>query len=69
MNHIISDFEKLFATIKNDKNNIHHLVAIKRLIDIFERKYNDDYKISIRLLVIYLRKQLKELEQNLKQIA
>ena len=69
MNHIISDFEKLFETIKNDKNNIHHLVAIKRLIDIFERKYNEDYKISIRLLVIYLRKQLKELEQNLKQIA
>lgn len=69
MNDIILDFEKLFATIKNDKNNINHLVAIKRLIDIFERKYNRNYKISIRLLVIYLRKKFTELEQNLKEIA
>jgi len=57
MNPILLDFEKLFATIKNDKNNISHLPTIKNMIDVFERKYKEDYEIATSLLVEYIKHQ------------
>ena len=38
MNRILLDFEKLFATIKNDKNNFSHLDSINNMVNLFERK-------------------------------
>jgi len=69
MNPILLDFEKLFATIKNDKNNIQHLPYINNMIDNFENKYNDKYAISIHLLVLYLRKMYQELEKRITHFA
>ncbi len=57
MNPILLDFEKLFATIKNDKNNKSHLPVIKNMIAVFERKYKCEYEISTSLLVEYIKHQ------------
>jgi len=53
MNPILLDFEKLFATIKNGKNNKSHLPTIKKMIDVFEKKYKQNYEVSTSLLVEY----------------
>ena len=65
MNPILLDFEKLFATIKNPKNNFSHLQAIRRMVQIFERKYKDDFEISTSLLVKFINIQYKLLELKL----
>ena len=67
MNPILLDFEKLFATIKNPKNNFCHLKAIRKMIEVFERKYKDDFNISISLLVKFINIQYKLLELKLHQ--
>tara|TARA_R110001632_G_scaffold11442_1_gene41247 strand:+ start:858 stop:1067 length:210 start_codon:yes stop_codon:yes gene_type:complete len=68
MNPILLDFEKLFATIKNPKNNIMHLDSIYKMIYIFEYKYKDAYEISTSLLVKFLRIQYKLLEIKIYKI-
>ena len=65
MNPILLDFRKVFATIKNDKNNIYHLKAISKMIDVFESKYVIDYNISTHLLVIFLREEFKKLNNKI----
>ena len=65
MNPILLDFEKLFATIKNPKNNFQHLKSIKKMVQIFERKYKDDFEISTSLLVKFINVQYKILELKL----
>jgi hypothetical protein len=65
MNPILLDFEKLFATIKNPKNNFSHLKAIHRMVQIFERKYKDDFEISTSLLIKFINIQYKVLELKL----
>jgi hypothetical protein len=65
MNPILLDFEKLFATIKNPKNNFYHIEPIQKMIKIFERKYKDDFNISTSLLVRFLNIQHKLLELKL----
>jgi|TARA_B110000967_G_C18878211_1_gene559565 hypothetical protein len=65
MNPILLDFEKLFATIKNPKNNYNHLNAISKMIDVFEGKYRDNFEISTSLLVQFARVQFKLLEIKL----
>jgi|TARA_B110000483_G_scaffold162565_1_gene192669 hypothetical protein len=65
MNPILLDFEKLFATIKNPKNNFSHLQAIHRMVQIFERKYKDNFEISTSLLVKFINLQYKVLELKL----
>tara|TARA_B110000902_G_C13760379_1_gene380354 strand:+ start:216 stop:425 length:210 start_codon:yes stop_codon:yes gene_type:complete len=62
MNQILLDFEKLFATIKNPKNNIMHLESIYKMIDIFEKKYKDNYEVSTSLLVKFVKIQYRLLE-------
>ena len=65
MNPILLDFEKLFATIKNDKNNVSHLPIIWNMVQLFERKYEEDYAISTKLLVEYIKHQYHLLESKL----
>jgi|TARA_B110000259_G_scaffold179030_1_gene218057 hypothetical protein len=67
MNPILLDFEKLFATIKNPKNNFSHLQAIRKMIELFERKHKDDFEISTSLLVKFINIQYKVLELKLHQ--
>ena len=68
MNPILLDFEKLFATIKNDKNNLLHLPTIENFINLFERKYEENHSISTHLLVLFLRKQFMLLKTKLNSI-
>jgi len=68
MNPILLDFEKLFATIKNDKNNLLHLPTIENFINLFERKYEETHSISTHLLVLFLRKQFMLLKTKLNSI-
>ena len=68
MNRILLDFEKLFATIKNDKNNLLHLPTIENFINLFERKYEETHSISTHLLVLFLRKQFMLLKTKLNSI-
>ena len=68
MNPILLDFEKLFATIKNDKNNLFHLPTIENFINLFERKYEETHSISTHLLVLFLRKQFMLLKTKLNSI-
>lgn len=65
MNPILLDFEKLFATIKNDKNNLSHLPSIWKMIQLFEKKYKKKYFVSSKLFVVYLKIQYRLLEKNL----
>jgi len=69
MNQILLDFEKLFATIKNDKNNFNHLSTISNMIDVFEAKYKQNYSVATRVSILFLRKQFKLLELKLNNIA
>ncbi len=69
MNPILLDFEKLFATIKNDKNNVLHLQSIDNMINLFELKYKPNHSISTHLLVLFLRKEYKLLVIKLNNIA
>ena len=68
MESILLDFEKLFATIINPKNETIHLKAISKTIDIFERKYFDIASVSTYFLVKFLRKKFRELHLKLNQI-
>ena len=68
MNRILLDFEKLFATIKNDKNNLLHLPTIENFINLFERKYEETHSTSTHLLVLFLRKQFMLLKTKLNSI-
>tara|TARA_R110002153_G_scaffold249674_1_gene406114 strand:- start:44 stop:253 length:210 start_codon:yes stop_codon:yes gene_type:complete len=68
MNPILLDFEKLFATIKNPKNNIMHLDSIYKMIDIFENKYKEGFEVSTSLLVKFLKLQYKLLEIKIYKI-
>jgi hypothetical protein len=68
MNPILLDFEKLFATIKNDKNNLLHLPTIENFINLFEQKYEETHSISTHLLVLFLRKQFMLLKKKLNSI-
>jgi len=65
MNPILLDFEKLIATIKNDKNNFLHLHCINNMVNLFEQKYKQSHSVSTHLLVLFLRKQFKLLEIKL----
>ena len=65
MNPILLDFEKLFATIKNDKNNLSHLPSIWRMVELFEKKYKEKYEIPTKLLVEYIKHHYKLLESKL----
>jgi len=69
MNPILLDFEKLFATIKNDKNNLSHLPSIWRMVRLFEKKYKDNYFISVKLLVEYLKHHYILLESKLNEFG
>lgn len=69
MNPILLDFEKLFATIKNDKNNFSHLECIKNMVNLFERKYKQSHSVSTHLLVLFLRKEFALLETKFQNIA
>ena len=69
MNPILLDFEKLFATIKNDKNNLLHLPTIENFINLFERKYEETHSVSTHLLVLFLRKEFALLKMKFKNIA
>ena len=68
MNPILLDFEKLFARIKNDKNNLLHLPIIDNMVNLFERKYEETHSISTHLLVLFLRKHFMLLETKLNSI-
>tara|TARA_R110001592_G_scaffold194484_4_gene442031 strand:- start:119 stop:328 length:210 start_codon:yes stop_codon:yes gene_type:complete len=68
MNPILLDFEKLIATIKNDKNNLLHLDTINNMVNLFEIKYNKSHSVSTHLLVLFLRKQFKVLETKLYKV-
>jgi hypothetical protein len=68
MKPILLDFEKLFATIKNDKNNFFHLETIFNMINLFERKYKETHNISTKLMVMFLRKQFVLLENKFQNI-
>lgn len=65
MNPILIDFEKLFATIKNEKNNLSHLPGILKMIQLFEKKYKRKYTTSTKLLVEYLEYNFKLLKIQL----
>lgn len=69
MNPILLDFEKLFATIKNDKNNFSHLDCINNMVNLFERKYKQNHNVSTHLLVLFLRKEFALLEMKFQNIA
>ena len=69
MNRILLDFEKLFATIKNDKNNFSHLDCINNMVNLFERKYKQSYSVSTHILVLFLRKEFALLEMKFQNIA
>lgn len=69
MNRILLDFEKLFATIKNDKNNFSHLDSINNMVNLFERKYKQNHNVSTHLLVLFLRKEFALLEMKFQNIA
>ncbi len=66
MNPILLDFEKLFATIKNSKNNVSHLPIIWNMVQLFEKKYKQEYAISTKLLVEYIKHHYQLLESKLK---
>lgn len=65
MNPILLDFEKLFATIKNSKNNISHLSSIEKMIENFEDKYSYRHSISTSLLTEYLSSKFRELKKDI----
>lgn len=69
MNPILLDFEKLFATIKNDKNNLSHLPTIWNLVLLFEKKYKQEYAISTKLLVEYIKHHYQLLESKLSEFG
>jgi len=60
MEEIRLDFKKLFATIKNPKNNFEHFKYIGVMIDNFEKKYFLKYEISTATLVLILKRELVE---------
>ena len=69
MNPILLDFEKLFATIKNDKNKLSHLPSIWKMVQLFEKKYKENYFISVKLLVEYLKHHYILLESKLNEFG
>lgn len=68
MESILLDFEKLFATIINPKNQKIHLRAILKTIDVFEKKYKRTGFVSSYFLVKFLRKKFRELHKKLNQL-
>lgn len=68
MDSILLDFEKLFATIINPKNEKIHLKGISKTIDIFERKYFSIASVYTYFLVKFLRNKFRELHLKLNQI-
>ena len=60
MEEIVLDFKKLFATIKNPKNNFLHFRSIGVMIDNFEKKYSETHEISTAIIVLILKRELVE---------
>jgi hypothetical protein len=65
MKDILIHFEKLLATIKNNKNNKNHLGLIRRMIHTFENRFVNGRYTQVVLLSTILHRQL-DMEINLR---
>ena len=67
MEHILTDFERLFTIVKSNKNKAKHIQALDKLVDNFKRKYYFKYEVTTHYLYLFLKNELEKLKSKINE--